>query len=141
MQITTFEIKEWHFHVYFYQNNEKSVNEAYKLRNNLIKQINKGYFKLVPLERINHQPIGPHIIASYEVWVPKEYFWKAFSWFTLNRNRLSILIHPLTSEEKKDHDERSVWMGKQLPLDLDMLKDKSEKVESQYPDLNLGYNN
>jgi len=110
MQITTFEIKEWHFHVYFYQNNKKSMNEAYKLRNNLIKLINENYF------------------------------WKAFSWFTLNRKDLSILIHPLTSEEKKDHDERSVWMGKQLPLDLDMLKDKTEKIKSQYPDLNLGYN-
>jgi len=107
MQITTFEIKEWHFHVYFYQNNKKSMNEAYKLRNNLIKLINENYFKLVPLERVNHHPIGPHII---------------------------------TSEEKKDHDERSVWMGKQLPLDLNMLKDKSEKIKSQYPDLNLGYN-
>jgi len=141
MQIINTEIKEWHFHVYFYQNNEKSINKAYNLRNNIIKNIKEGYFKIVPLERVNHKPIGPHIIGSYEVWVPKEYFWKSFSWFTLNRNDLSILIHPLTSQEKKDHKERSVWMGTPLPLDIDVLEDKNGDVESQYPDLNLGYNN
>lgn len=140
MQINNFEIKEWHFHVYFYQNNERSVNDAYKLRNKLLKAIKEGYFTVVPLERVNHQPIGPHVIGSYETWVPKEYFWQAFSWFTLNRNGLSVLVHPLTPEGKQDHSDRAVWMGTPVVLDLDALQDTNDEIESQYPELNLGYN-
>ena len=45
---------------------------------------------------MNMRPIGPHPIGSYEVWAPKEYFAHAMSFFMLNRDELSILVHPLT---------------------------------------------
>ncbi|KAJ3158935.1 hypothetical protein HDU86_002104 [Geranomyces michiganensis] len=133
------EIKEWHFHTYFLQNNRDSEAAATAIYNSLKTHLANKDFVAVPLHTVNHGPIGPHPIGSFETWVPKEYFHTVYQWFLLNRAGLSILVHPLTREEVRDHSERAVWMGMPLPLDLDKLNPLLDKVPKQYPEYKLGY--
>ena len=39
-----------------------------------------------------------------------------------NRNGLSVLVHPLTDDSIRDHDEQELWLGEQLPLRLHRMQ-------------------
>ncbi|KAI8898370.1 DOPA-like domain-containing protein [Globomyces pollinis-pini] len=125
-------IKEYHFHTYWFLNDPVTESIAVDLFN----QISLSNFGK-PL-RVNRSPVGPHPIGSFETWVPIEYFGEAYSFFTLNRKGLSVLLHPLTREEVKDHTERAMWMGAPMPLKVDQLTPLLDHVPAQYPELGLG---
>ncbi|CAG8510761.1 18564_t:CDS:2 [Acaulospora morrowiae] len=133
------EIKEFHFHVYFFQDNQKNRESALALREKIVELTKKGFFHPVPFHNINFSPVGPHSIGSYEVWCPKEYFSRTYSWFLLNRGVHSVLVHPLTKEQLIDHTDRAAWMGQSVPLDLKKLPPVLKEVPKQYPELGLGY--
>jgi len=57
----------------------------------------------------------------------------------MNRGQLSILVHPITRDERSDHESRSAWIGPPFPLDLDALPDRLVELPFQYPRLRLGY--
>ena len=44
------------------------------------------------------------------------------SWLVIHRGPLSVLIHPNTEDEERDHTQRATWMGERLPLDLSVFK-------------------
>jgi len=90
-------------------------------------------------EPLNMKPVGPHPVGSFETWVPVEYFPQAFEWFLSNRGALSILVHPLTRYEIKDHTDRVVWMGKSFEIDTSILRYEISNFGSQYPHVGLGY--
>ncbi|KAM0749823.1 hypothetical protein T439DRAFT_326719 [Meredithblackwellia eburnea MCA 4105] len=132
-------VREWHFHIYFLQQNEEQATAALALRDAVLRLRRHGVFVAVPLWRVNTSPIGPHPVGSYEIWVPKESFADVYSYLALNRGELSILIHPLTKQERLDHSHRNSWMGPSFPLNLDVLPVESDSVPLQYPSLQLGY--
>jgi DOPA 4,5-dioxygenase len=39
----------------------------------------------------------------------------------LNREGLTILVHPLSGNDYNDHAHHALWLGAVLPLRLDML--------------------
>jgi DOPA 4,5-dioxygenase len=134
------EIKEFHFHVYWFINDQQTKRQAEDLRNEIIRLNRSKYFVAIPLDTVNYEPRGPHPIGSYEVWVPQEYFAKVYSWFLLHRpSNISVLLHPLTRHELLDHTERAVFLGSSIPLKLDALSSQLDKVPAQYPELGLGY--
>ncbi|KAL0955747.1 hypothetical protein HGRIS_001962 [Hohenbuehelia grisea] len=133
------EIKEWHFHIYFHQNNADEHHAALQLRDSVLRLRRDGAFVAVPLFRVNTAPIGPHPVGSYEIWVPSESFASVFSYLCMNRGDLSILVHPLTREERKDHEIRNAWIGPSYPLDLSSLPISSTEIPKQYISLKLGY--
>ncbi len=51
----------------------------------------------------------------------------------------SILVHPLTSQQRRDHETRNAWLGTPWPIYLDGLPRKSDEVPLQYPELRLGW--
>ncbi|KAJ3271556.1 hypothetical protein HDV01_006518 [Terramyces sp. JEL0728] len=128
-----FIIKEFHFHTYWFLHDKKTQEKAQEL----FSKVQKASFGK-PL-RLNYEPVGPHPIGSFETWVPIEYFAQAYSFFTLNRGDLSVLLHPLTREQQRDHTERAVWLGKPIPLKVDELPELSDAEPKQYPELGLGY--
>ncbi len=82
------EIKEWHFHVYFFQENNVSVSAAYYIQSQLLKAVESHQFlvifdgittDIVPainessIPPINMGPRGPHPCGSFEVWCPTQY--------------------------------------------------------------------
>lgn len=137
------EVKEYHFHLYFFQNNAKSRESAVAIRDKLTELIDQGYVTIVPQEvpgGVHAGPIGPHVIGSFEVWCPIESFARTFSWFTLNRSKHSVLVHPLTKEQLLDHSTRAVWMGQPLPLDIEIFKqDVLDHYPLEHPEYELGY--
>lgn len=82
------DIKEWHFHVYWYANNKKSTQEARDLQAKLIEAVGKREFICVlpgidqstlptlnasisKIPKFNMNPIGPHLSGSFETWVSR----------------------------------------------------------------------
>ncbi|CAA7260903.1 unnamed protein product [Cyclocybe aegerita] len=57
----------------------------------------------------------------------------------MHRGNLSILIHPLTREERKDHEGRAAWLGTPYPLDTSTLPVRTRDIPLQYASLKLGY--
>ncbi|KAI0818651.1 DOPA-like domain-containing protein [Irpex lacteus] len=138
-EVVDSEIKEWHFHIYFHQRNADEHQAALDLRDAVLRLRRDGAFVAVPLFRVNTDPIGPHPVGSYEIWCPSESFASVFSYLSLNRGNLSILVHPLTREQRADHEIRNAWIGPSFPLDLSTLPLRSDEIPLQYPSLKLGY--
>lgn len=145
------EIKEWHFHVYFFQQNEDSVNAAMRIRSMLIDAVARNEFIVVlnginntilprvnvsNIPRVNLGPVGPHPCGSYEVWTPKEYLAPALSFMMRHRGELTILLHPLSPSSLEDHTGRAMWLGPPYRLDLTVLEGHDNP---QYTELRLGY--
>ncbi|KIK79644.1 hypothetical protein PAXRUDRAFT_834003 [Paxillus rubicundulus Ve08.2h10] len=138
-EVVNSEVKEWHFHIYFHQHNAEEHHAALQLRDAVLRLRRDGAFVAVPLFRVNADPIGPHPVGSYEIWVPATSFASVFSYLCQHRGELSILVHPLTREERRDHEIRRAWLGPSYPLDLSRLPVLTEDIPLQYPSLKLGY--
>ena len=149
-------IKEFHFHVYFFQSNPQAVADALRLRDSLVAGVADGSFvavcdgvtssvlpgfnstSLVP--PVNMVPRGPHPAGSFEVWVPVEHLGAVTSHMMLNRGENSVLLHPLSVHCLEDHTGRVMWMGVPFNLDRTVLAfDDPECDGLQYPELGLGY--
>ena len=118
--------------IYFHQRNTREHAAALALRDAVLRLRRDGAFVAVPLFRVNTSPIGPHPAGSYEIWCPRESFAAVYSYLTLHRGDLSVLVHPLTQEARKDHDSRATWMGPPYRLDLDTLPVWEDNAQSQY---------
>ncbi|KZT03468.1 uncharacterized protein LAESUDRAFT_814578 [Laetiporus sulphureus 93-53] len=138
-EVVDSEIKEWHFHIYFHQRNADEHHAALELRDAVLRLRRDGAFIAVPLFRVNTDPIGPHPVGSYEIWCPSESFASVFSYLCMNRGNLSVLVHPLTRDQRKDHEFRNAWIGPSFPLDLSTLPIRSDEIPLQYPSLKLGH--
>ncbi|KAG8967269.1 hypothetical protein FRC05_002115 [Tulasnella sp. 425] len=150
------EIKEWHFRrfiptildfysfddrsledIYFLTQDPKARQAALNLRDAVLHLRKEGAFVAVPLYRVNYGPMGPHPAGSYEIWCPAESFASVFSYLALNRGDLSILVHPLTRDERADHETRRAWLGPSFPIYLDALPVRSAEIPVQYTSLIL----
>ncbi|KAH0528845.1 hypothetical protein TsFJ059_003657 [Trichoderma semiorbis] len=131
--------REWHFHIYFLLQSPTETAAALALRDAVLRLRHDGAFVAVPLHRVNKEPIGPHPAGSYEIWVPDTSFSEVFFYLATNRGNLSILVHPLTSQQRRDHETRNAWLGTPWPIYLDGLPRKSDEVPLQYPELRLGW--
>ena len=54
----------------------------------------------------------------------------------LNNRRLSILIHPNTTNPKRDHLIDAMWIGEALPLDGEVLPEEGEAELAGPPNTN-----
>ncbi|KAL7952186.1 DOPA-like domain-containing protein [Trichoderma compactum] len=131
--------REWHFHIYFLLQSPIETAAALALRDAVLRLRRDGAFVAVPLHRVNKEPIGPHPAGSYEIWVPDTSFSEVFFYLATNRGNLSILVHPLTTQQRRDHESRNAWLGTPWPIYLDGLPRKSDDVPLQYPELRLGW--
>ncbi len=72
--------------------------------------------------RWHDAPIGPHPVGSYQVAFDATHFGQLVPWLALNRNGLSVLVHPTTEDQVAAHSEQALWLGTPLSLDLDFLR-------------------
>jgi aromatic ring-cleaving dioxygenase len=68
------------------------------------------------------EPVGPHPVAMYQVAFAVEEFPAFVPWLMLNRERLNILVHPLTDDSVADHTRFALWLGTPLPLRVEVLR-------------------
>ena len=83
-------------------------------------------FPDVKLGRWHDQPVGPHPQAMYQLAFSPERMATLFPWLLLNRRGLTVLVHPETGEDFRDHARHAAWLGQVLPLKLDMLKGRRD---------------
>lgn len=105
------DIRGFHAHVYF---DDATRACAQRLRDGV------AAFP-VELGGWHEAPVGPHTKAMYHVEFGADQFGAVVSWLMLNREGLSILVHPRTGDEIADHSTNPLWLGEQVPINFDFL--------------------
>ena len=106
-------IKGYHAHVYY---DADSRARAERLRARLAERFD------VELGRWHDKPIGPHPRPSYQVAFAPQQFAELVPWLMLNRDGLTIFLHPDTGADIPDHRDHPLWLGQSLEIKLDALK-------------------
>jgi aromatic ring-cleaving dioxygenase len=101
-------IGSFHAHVYFDGPAQREI--ALALRDRIAERFR------VTLGRVHDRLIGPHARAMYQVAFEVEVFGKFVPWLMLNRQGLTVLVHPNTRDERGDHLSRALWMGEILDI-------------------------
>jgi aromatic ring-cleaving dioxygenase len=107
------EITGYHAHVYF---DAATRPAAIAVREEITERFR------VELGRVHDTPVGPHPKAMYQVAFDPEELPKIVPWLMLNRAGLTVLVHPRTGNDVEDHETNPLWLGPQLALDIDFLR-------------------
>lgn len=107
-------IADWHAHVYFGQD---STETAAALR----RWIEARFAGAMQMGRFHERPVGPHPRWSYQIAFAPDRFAEIVPWLALNRDGLTVLVHPNTGEALADHRDRAIWLGESVALDLSVL--------------------
>jgi aromatic ring-cleaving dioxygenase len=107
-------IKLYHAHVYY---DPTTRERADALRDRIAAK-----FPGAVLGRWHDAPVGPHPQSMYQIAFPVELFADFAPWLMLNRDGLTVLLHPETGRDLADHTAHAVWMGAVLPLRLEALR-------------------
>ena len=107
-------ITDWHAHVYF---GEGSTGTAAALRD----RIEARFAGAMQMGRFHERPVGPHPRWSYQVAFTPDRFAEIVPWLTLNRDGLTVFVHPNTGDALADHRDRAIWLGESVALDLSVL--------------------
>lgn len=108
-------INGWHAHVYF---DPATRDAASRLREAIA-----AAFPDAVLGRWHDVPVGPHPQAMYQVAFTPALMPALLPFIALNREGLTVLVHPETGRQKADHADHAMWMGAVLPLDVSRLPD------------------
>jgi DOPA 4,5-dioxygenase len=109
-------IAGWHAHVYYDPATTRPA--AARLRAAIAQD-----FPDAVLGRWHDVPVGPHPVAMYQVAFPPGLFATLVPFLALNRQGLTVLVHPETGRRKADHLHHALWMGAVLPLNAAVLPD------------------
>jgi len=71
--------------------------------------------------QMHRKPVGPHPCWSCVLEFKPELFGEVVPWLMLNRNGLTVLVHPDTGDDLKDHTDHTLWMGEIKTLNLAMF--------------------
>jgi aromatic ring-cleaving dioxygenase len=108
-------IKHYHAHIYYDQALTRD-------RAALLRERVAAAFPTATLGRWHDAPVGPHPESMYQIAFPSELLATLLPWLMLNRDGLTIQLHPETGNDYTDHTEHAVWFGAILPLRLDVLR-------------------
>lgn len=119
------EIASYHAHLYFEP--ETGRETALAVRHAIGERFS------VRLGTVWDRPVGPHSRAMYQVAFAPGLFGTFVPWLMLNRGGLSVLIHPNTVNQKRDHLDDALWLGEPLALDGEVLPEEEGEAELAGP--------
>jgi DOPA 4,5-dioxygenase len=107
-------ITHYHAHIYY---DPQTRGRAAHLREGVA-----AAFPAAILGRWHDAPVGPHPQSMYQIAFPRELLAAFVPWLMLNRDGLTVLLHPETGDDYVDHSAHAVWFGAVLPLRLEMFR-------------------
>jgi DOPA 4,5-dioxygenase len=105
------------YHAHIYYDPAATRDRAERLRARIGKE-----FPAATLGRWHDELVGPHTRSMYQVAFPRDLFASLLPWLMLNRDGLTILLHPETGDDYTDHSAHALWFGEVLPLRLEVLR-------------------
>jgi DOPA 4,5-dioxygenase len=108
-------IREYHAHIYY--DPGQTRDRAARLRERVAAE-----FPAAILGRWHDAPVGPHPQSMYQIAFPREMLAAFVPWLMLNRDGLTVLLHPETGDDYVDHSAHAAWFGAVLPLRLEMFR-------------------
>lgn len=103
----------YHAHIYY--------DVASRERAARVRELIESNFNVV-MGRWRDTPVGPHPQAMYQVAFGVDEFARIVPWLMLNRDGLTVLVHPDTGDAYTDHATNPLWLGEKLLLNVEMLK-------------------
>lgn len=107
-------IDHYHAHVYYTPDS--------KARAGLLRERIAKAFPDAVVGSWHDGPVGPHSQAMYQVAFARELFAAVMPWLMLNRDGLTILVHPGTGNGYADHTSHAAWLGAVLPVRLEVFR-------------------
>ena len=114
------QIATYHAHVYY--DPKKTRRRAERLRERVAAE-----FPRARLGRWHDELVGPHPQSMYQIAFPRPLLAAFAPWLMLNRDGLTVLLHPETGNDYRDHTAHACWFGDVLPLRVEVLRGRRIK--------------
>lgn len=106
------ELEGYHAHVYF---DASTIEQAQQLCQRAAEIF------MIEMGRVHQRPVGPHPCWSCQLTFSVAQFAAVMTWLAMHREGLTVMIHPLSGDDLRDHRDYAMWLGKIEPLKLDMF--------------------
>lgn len=112
-------VHSWHAHVYF---DAGSRQTAEVLRAGVAER-----YPAATLGRWHAGSVGPHPSGMFQIAFGVDAFASLVPFLALNRNGLTVLVHPETGRPRDDHLLNAIWMGAVMQLNAGMLPEVADE--------------